>query len=92
MSTPTHTVSPGGNGNSGSSGSPGSRPPLPDVGPGSFGSSAAGVAVLGVLVLAIIVVGLWHLTQGTSGAGMQDLLRLLTGARETVGGCRSAMC
>ncbi|MGP9503827.1 iron ABC transporter permease [Specibacter sp. AOP5-B1-6] len=86
MSTPTHTVSPGGNGNSGSSGSPGSRPPLPDVGPGSFGSSAAGVAVLGVLVLAIIVVGLWHLTQGTSGAGMQDLLRLLTGARETVGG------
>nr|WP_306300035.1 iron chelate uptake ABC transporter family permease subunit [Arthrobacter sp. BF1] len=41
---------------------------------------------MAVLVLAIVAVGLWHLTQGTSGVGPRDLLRLFTGAQESVGG------
>nr|BFE66687.1 siderophore ABC transporter permease CdtC [Dactylosporangium thailandense] len=46
----------------------------------------SGAAVLAVLLLAVVVTGLWHVTQGTSGVGFQDLLRYLSGARETVGG------
>lgn len=42
--------------------------------------------MLVALLLAVVLVGLWHLTQGTSGVGMWDLLRMLGGARETVGG------
>jgi iron complex transport system permease protein len=45
-----------------------------------------GVAVLAALLLAVIVVGLWHVTQGTSGVDMWGLVRLLGGAQETVGG------
>jgi len=52
----------------------------------SLGGAGAGFAVLGVLILAVVGVGMWHLTQGTSGVGVPDLLRLLGGARETVGG------
>ncbi|WP_405507900.1 iron ABC transporter permease [Streptomyces cyaneofuscatus] len=46
----------------------------------------AGVAVLVLLAVSIVLVGLWHLTQGTSGAGMGDLIRYAAGAREDVGG------
>jgi ABC-type Fe3+-siderophore transport system permease subunit len=42
--------------------------------------------VLVVLLVAVVMVGIWHLTQGTSGVGAVDLLRLLGGAQETVGG------
>lgn len=38
-----------------------------------------GGATLVALALAVLVVGAWHLTQGTSGVGMGDLLRLATG-------------
>lgn len=40
---------------------------------------ATGAATLVVLALAVLVVGAWHLTQGTSGVGMGDMLRLATG-------------
>ena len=40
---------------------------------------ATGAATLVALALAVLVVGAWHLTQGTSGVGMGDLLRLVTG-------------
>ncbi|MFD2029045.1 iron ABC transporter permease [Promicromonospora aerolata] len=40
---------------------------------------ATGAATLVVLALAVLVVGAWHLTQGTSGVGAGDLLRLVTG-------------
>ncbi|MZF53724.1 Fe(3+)-hydroxamate ABC transporter permease FhuB [Streptomyces sp. SID5594] len=46
----------------------------------------AGAAVLVLLAVSIVLVGLWHLTQGTSGAGMGDLIRYAAGAREDVGG------
>ncbi|MBP2414059.1 iron complex transport system permease protein [Arthrobacter stackebrandtii] len=59
-------------------------PLVDDAGPG--GSAAVGTAVLGVLAAAVVAVGLWHLTQGTSGVGGWQLLRLLTGAQEEVGG------
>lgn len=49
-------------------------------------SVASGVIVLTGLLAAVIVVGLWHLTQGTSGVGMTDLLRYLVDRRQTVGG------
>lgn len=50
------------------------------------GGLTGGVVVLVGLVAAVIGVGAWHLTQGTSGVGVDDLLRYLGGARETVGG------
>lgn len=75
MSTQTHTAAP----------APGL--PKPDAGPGgSAAGVAAGLTVLGTVICAIVLVGLWHLTQGTSGVGLADLLRLLGGARETIGG------
>lgn len=71
MTTQTHTAAP--------------APQIPksDAGPGG---SAAGIGVLGTLIFTIVLVGLWHLTQGTSGVGLADLLRLLGGAQENVGG------
>ncbi|MFI1197079.1 iron ABC transporter permease [Micromonospora sp. NPDC020750] len=57
--------------------------PLPGVG---LGRGASGAAVLAVLLVAVVVIGLWHVTQGTSGVGFWDLLRHLLGAREDVGG------
>lgn len=50
------------------------------------GRAASGIAVLAVLLAAVVVVGAWHLTQGTSGVGTGELLRSLLGAQETVGG------
>ncbi len=49
------------------------------------GGAGAGVT-LTALLAAVVVVGMWHLTQGTSGVGAGDLLRALGGARESVGG------
>ncbi|WP_291054325.1 iron ABC transporter permease [Herbiconiux sp.] len=46
----------------------------------------SGVAVLVVLLAAVVGVGLWHLTQGTSGVGVDALLRSVFGARESVNG------
>lgn len=50
------------------------------------GDGPAGAAVLGLLLLVTTLVGLWHLTQGTSGVGVADLLRHLAGEREKAGG------
>ncbi|WP_437385825.1 iron ABC transporter permease [Plantibacter flavus] len=74
MSTPTRIVTP----RAGTD-----RQGAPDVG---LRGGASGVAVLAVLLVAVTVVGLWHLTQGTSGVGVLDLLRLAGGAQENVGG------
>ncbi|MBO0908579.1 iron ABC transporter permease [Arthrobacter sunyaminii] len=46
----------------------------------------SGAAVLAALLAAVVLVGMWHLTQGTSGVGMLDLVRLAGGAREDIGG------
>lgn len=51
--------------------------PLPRA--ARVGGGLAGAAVLGALVLATVLVGLWHLTQGTSGVGVGDLIRHLAG-------------
>lgn len=56
---------------------------VPDVG---LRGATGGVAVLAALLVAVVLVGMWHLTQGTSGIGMIDLLRLAGGAQESVGG------
>ena len=45
-----------------------------------------GFGVLGTLFIAVIIVGLWHLTQGTSGLGASDLIRALLGEHVEVGG------
>ncbi|KUL32986.1 iron ABC transporter permease [Actinoplanes awajinensis] len=59
------------------------RPALPGLG---LGRGMSGAAVLAVLLVAVVVAGLWHITQGTSGIGVTDLVRYLLGAREQVGG------
>ncbi|MBQ1081410.1 iron ABC transporter permease [Nocardiopsis sp. B62] len=59
--------------------------PVPSPGPGPRGG-AAGAAVVTALVTAICALGLWHLTQGTSGVGWWDLVRFLAGDREEVSG------
>lgn len=49
----------------------------------------APLAVITALVVAITVVGLWHITQGTSGLGMRDLVLYAAGhpdAPQTVNG------
>ncbi|MFD5598487.1 iron ABC transporter permease [Leucobacter sp. NPDC058333] len=48
--------------------------------------SSRGVGVLLALLIAVVTVGAWHVTQGTSGVGVWDLIRYAGGARETVGG------
>ncbi len=50
------------------------------------GTRAGGAALLTGLVLVLILVGGWHLTQGTSGVGLVDLVRYARGSQETVGG------
>lgn len=45
-----------------------------------------GAAVLVVLAAAVVLVGLWHLTQGTSGVGLVDLVGALGGGSGEVGG------
>ncbi|WP_308114756.1 iron ABC transporter permease [Streptomyces sp. ISL-12] len=59
----------------------GSSPPRDERGGGP-----AGVAVLALLLAATVLVGLWHLTQGTSGVGVGDLVRHFTGQPEEPGG------
>ncbi|WNI33783.1 iron ABC transporter permease [Streptomyces sp. ITFR-6] len=54
--------------------------PLPST---ERGSGPAGAAVLALLLAATVLVGLWHLTQGTSGVGVGDLVRHLTGGHES---------
>ncbi|MFI1992885.1 iron ABC transporter permease [Actinoplanes sp. NPDC020271] len=54
--------------------------------PVGLGRGASGAAVLAVLLVTVILVGLWHVTQGTSGVGFWDLLRYLLGAHTNVGG------
>ncbi|CAL9406892.1 Petrobactin import system permease protein FpuB [Streptomyces sp. enrichment culture] len=44
------------------------------------------MAVLALLLAVTVLVGLWHLTQGTSGVGVGDLVRHLTGQPEEPGG------
>lgn len=46
------------------------------------GSGPAGAAVLAALFVLTVLVGMWHLTQGTSGVGFGDLARYFTGERE----------
>ncbi|WLQ36041.1 iron ABC transporter permease [Streptomyces castrisilvae] len=50
------------------------------------GGGPAGAAVLAVLLAATVLVGLWHLTQGTSGVGVGDLVRHLAGKPESADG------
>ncbi|WP_329347305.1 iron ABC transporter permease [Streptomyces sp. NBC_01261] len=50
------------------------------------GGGPTGVVVLAVLFLLTVLVGMWHLTQGTSGVGVGDLVRYLAGERQTSGG------
>ncbi|GAA2988463.1 MULTISPECIES: iron ABC transporter permease [Streptomyces] len=50
------------------------------------GGGPTGVGVLALLLLVTVLVGMWHLTQGTSGVGVGDLVRYLTGGREDTGG------
>ncbi|MGW6208569.1 iron ABC transporter permease [Streptomyces sp. NPDC055089] len=50
------------------------------------GGGPTGAAVLLALLVLTVLVGLWHLTQGTSGVGAGDLVRYVTGERENTGG------
>ncbi|MFF1695400.1 iron ABC transporter permease [Streptomyces sp. NPDC058257] len=50
------------------------------------GGAPTGVAVLALLLAVTALVGMWHLTQGTSGVGVGDLVRYLGGARDNTGG------
>ncbi|MFJ8600657.1 iron ABC transporter permease [Streptomyces shenzhenensis] len=50
------------------------------------GGGPTGVAVLALLLVVTVLVGMWHLTQGTSGVGLGDLVRYLAGERENTGG------
>ncbi|WP_398692074.1 iron ABC transporter permease [Streptomyces atratus] len=59
------------------------RNPQPSTG---HGRGFAGAAVLALLLVAVALVGIWHLTQGTSGVGVRDLVRYFTGDGENSGG------
>ncbi|MFC8390838.1 iron ABC transporter permease [Streptomyces sp. NPDC057238] len=50
------------------------------------GGGPAGAAVLALLLAVTVLVGMWHLTQGTSGVGVGDLVRHLAGEEENPGG------
>lgn len=50
------------------------------------GGGPTGAAVLGVLLLLTVLVGMWHLTQGTSGVGVGDLVHYFAGRRQTSSG------
>ncbi|MER5741967.1 iron ABC transporter permease [Streptomyces sp. NPDC002225] len=60
----------------------------PDTTAPGRGGLRAGAAVLAALLVAVFAVGLWHLTQGTSGLGARDLLRHLAGERGGPDGAR----
>lgn len=47
---------------------------------------AGGVSTLIALVVALAIVGLWHLTQGTSGIGAAELMRMSLGEQVSVNG------
>jgi iron complex transport system permease protein len=47
---------------------------------GTAASATAAVGTVVALVVATVLVGMWHLTQGTSGLGMVDLARYAVGA------------
>ncbi|MFD5360406.1 iron ABC transporter permease [Streptomyces tendae] len=49
--------------------------------PRDGGNGPAGAAVLAALLVVIAIVGMWHLTQGTSHVGVGDLARYLAGER-----------
>jgi len=51
---------------------------------------AAGAGVLATLLAAVLMVGAWHLTQGTSGIGLSELLRALIGDGTSVGGVQAS--
>ncbi|MFG3336804.1 iron ABC transporter permease [Streptomyces tendae] len=58
--------------------------PAPGAGPlprGERGNGPAGATVLAALLVVIAIVGMWHLTQGTSHVGVGDLARYLAGER-----------
>ncbi|MFE3826644.1 iron ABC transporter permease [Streptomyces sp. NPDC059092] len=59
------------------------RKPLPQA---EHGGGPTGVAVLALLLVVTALVGMWHLTQGTSGVGVEDLVRHLAGERESADG------
>ncbi|MFD6289252.1 iron ABC transporter permease [Streptomyces sp. NPDC060205] len=50
------------------------------------GGGLSGVAVLVLLLAVTVLVGMWHLTQGTSGVGVGDLVRYFAGERADDGG------
>ncbi|MFH8467219.1 iron ABC transporter permease [Streptomyces sp. NPDC017991] len=50
------------------------------------GGGPSGVAVLALLLALTVLVGMWHLTQGTSGVGVGDLVRYFAGERADTGG------
>ncbi|WP_369192129.1 iron ABC transporter permease [Streptomyces sp. R08] len=50
------------------------------------GGGPTGAAVLVVLLLLTVLVGMWHLTQGTSGIGVGDLVHYFAGKRQTSAG------
>ncbi|MER5949879.1 iron ABC transporter permease [Streptomyces sp. NPDC001904] len=50
------------------------------------GGGPTGAAVLAALLVGTALVGMWHLTQGTSGVGVGDLVRYLAGGHEHSGG------
>ncbi|NED85778.1 iron ABC transporter permease [Streptomyces sp. SID11233] len=65
------------------------RTAAPEAGPlpgKERGSGPAGAAVLVLLLAATVLVGLWHLTQGTSGVGVGDLVRHLAGNHDDAAG------
>ncbi|MFJ9396668.1 iron ABC transporter permease [Streptomyces californicus] len=88
MSTPTTEARQSGGAAGPDRDSAPAAPPAPatDQVAGARGGRFAGAAVLVLLAAAIVVVGLWHLTQGTSAAGVWDLIRYVGGARENVDG------
>ena len=58
----------------------------PQARPAGLRGPAGGLTLLVLLLAAVAAVGALHLTQGTSGAGLQDLWRLFRGEQDTVGG------
>lgn len=63
-------------------------PPAPPQRPSRLGAggAASGIAVVVGLLVAVGVVGLWHLSQGTSRVGLAGLVEALLGGRNAVGG------
>ncbi len=90
MATSTAPVTAGPRGpavtDAGTTGSQGPRPQGPGLRNLGLRGGASGVAVLVALAVGVVAVGAWHITQGTSGVGVWDLMRYAGGARESVNG------